>query len=69
MMPNKRGGARKGAGRKPPEAIKRRVNINIDDATAARYRAVGNGNLSDGIRRSVGLLTDEVILDLSLRKS
>lgn len=65
MDVNKRGGARKGAGRKPPKDIKRRVNINIDDASAERYRAVGNGNLSEGLRRSAVLLTDEVIRDLS----
>lgn len=52
-----RGGAGRGQGRHLIAAtIARRINVSIDDATAERLRAYGDGNLSEGIRRAAGLI-------------
>lgn len=51
-MAAKRGGARKGAGRKPKDGrcAMKRYNVTLDAATVAKLRHIGHGNLSVGIR-------------------
>lgn len=58
LKDERRGGAGRGQGRKPmADTPARRLNISIDDATAERLRAYGDGNLSEGIRRAAALTT------------
>ena len=52
--PSKHGGAREGAGRKPiKEEPMTRVNVMLDDATIAKAKQIGGGNLSEGLREAV----------------
>lgn len=56
LKDERRGGANRGQGRHLiAETVARRVNVSIDDATAERLRAYGDGNLSEGIRRAAAL--------------
>jgi hypothetical protein len=52
-----RGGARKGAGRKPgyrkPNAKRNQVNVRLTDAQMAAVNRLGNGNASAGLRALV----------------
>lgn len=52
------GGAGRGAGRKVADGATglRRRNITIDDGSAERLKALGDGDLSLGIRRAADLL-------------
>lgn len=56
-MPSKRsehGGKREGAGRKPmKDEPMTRVNVMLDDATVAKAKMIGGGNLSEGLREAV----------------
>jgi len=54
FAPSKRGGKREGAGRKPimDEAMTR-VNVMLDEATINKAKAIGGGNLSEGLREAV----------------
>ena len=45
------GGAREGAGR--PATGTRRVNVTLDTPTLARAKEIGDGNVSEGLRRAV----------------
>lgn len=48
------GGARDGAGRKPlKDEPMTRVNVMLDEATIAKAKQIGGGNLSEGIREAV----------------
>jgi len=53
VVETKKGGPRKGAGAKPlySEAM-RRFQVMLDDATAEKLKALGEGNLSAGIREA-----------------
>ena len=53
MVDTKKGGSRKGAGAKPlySEAMKR-FQVMLDGATAEKLKALGEGNLSAGIREA-----------------
>jgi len=54
MTKSKRGGARPGAGRKADGAPKtEQKNLRLDRETVARAKAIGDGNLSEGVRRAV----------------
>lgn len=48
-----RGGARPGAGRRPGVLPTKRVNVSLDEQTLATARAIGDGNVSEGLRRAV----------------
>lgn len=50
MVNPKRGGARKGAGRKPLSANSRKYLLLIDDADLERAKRLGNGVIAAGIR-------------------
>jgi hypothetical protein len=43
------GGARRGAGKKAPDGLARRVNITITERSIEQAKALGNGNVSRGI--------------------
>lgn len=45
------GGVRAGAGRPPTGA--QRVNVTLDETTLARAKEIGEGNVSEGLRRAV----------------
>lgn len=47
----KHGGVRKGAGR--PTTGTRRVNVTLDVPTLALAKEIGEGNVSEGLRRAV----------------
>lgn len=47
------GGARAGAGRKPGTLPTRCVNVSLDEQTLAAARAIGDGNVSEGLRRTI----------------
>lgn len=48
------GGKREGAGRKPmKDDPMTRVNVMLDDATVAKAKMIGGGNLSEGLREAV----------------
>ena len=34
----------------------RRINVTLDNETAAKARKIGNGNLSEGLRRAITIL-------------
>ncbi len=51
LKPATHGGAREGAGR--PATGTRRVNVTLDAPTLARAKEIGEGNVSEGLRRSV----------------
>lgn len=56
----KRGGARKGAGRKPQDgvqSVKARL-VMLDDATVNKAQLAGSGNISEGIRRCVAAIPE-----------
>jgi hypothetical protein len=51
---DKHGGKRKGAGAKPLKGEPMtRVNVMLDDATIAKAKLIGGGNLSEGLREAV----------------
>jgi hypothetical protein len=52
-----RGGARPGAGRPTPDNVRntRAHQVTLDAASEATLRALGEGNLSAGIRRAAAL--------------
>ena len=52
-MPVPKGGKRKGAG-KPAfyDEPMKRYNVMLDKETVKRLKIIGNGNLSEGIRKS-----------------
>lgn len=54
MKKENRGGSREGAGRprKESEPQKRR-NISLSDRLAEKAKQIGNGNISDGIRKAL----------------
>jgi hypothetical protein len=48
------GGKREGAGRKPmKEEPMTRTNVMLDEATIAKAKLIGGGNLSEGLREAV----------------
>ncbi len=49
------GGDRPGAGR--PTVGELRINVRLDRATVERLRAIGDGNVSEGIRRAAKTAT------------
>lgn len=52
--PFKHGGKREGAGAKPLKSEPMtRVNVMLDDATIAKAKQIGGGNLSEGLREAV----------------
>jgi hypothetical protein len=53
------GGPGRGQGRKSADGAKclKRRNINIDDESAEKLRAYGDGDLSLGIRRAANLVS------------
>ncbi|MCP5428558.1 MAG: hypothetical protein H6966_09870 [Chromatiaceae bacterium] len=52
MRSNTKGGPREGAGRPRLEReLQRRRNINLSDRLAEKARKIGNGNISEGIRK------------------
>lgn len=54
MKKENRGGPREGAGRPRFETEEqKRRNISLSDRLAARAREIGNGNISDGIRKAI----------------
>lgn len=55
------GGAQPGSGRPTADGVRgmRRVNVMLDDASAEKLRALGDGELSLGIRRAAATLTGE----------
>lgn len=50
-----RGGARAGAGRPTEVEGAKRMNVTLDEATVEAAKALGNGNLSAGLRAAVKL--------------
>jgi hypothetical protein len=52
-----RGGARKGAGRKPSGM--QRINVLIADSHIDKARRIGEGNVSLGVRKAL----DKVLID------
>ena len=58
MTPTTRGGARKGAGRRPKDGAigLKRVLITIDQSSVLTLRTLGGGDLSLGIRRAAGVV-------------
>jgi len=54
MKKESRGGPREGAGRPRFEAEEqKRRNISLSDRLAAMAREIGNGNISEGIRKAL----------------
>lgn len=54
MPAAKHGGKREGAGAKPLKGEPMtRVNVMLDDATIAKAKQIGGGNLSEGLREAV----------------
>lgn len=53
MSANKRGGKREGAGRPPlsPEELQMHATVRLTPAQIEQLKGIGNGNLSEGIRR------------------
>lgn len=66
QMANPRGGARPGAGRKPgpdPNAEHRtRRMIMLNDNEVNQARALGQGNISAGVRLAIELSTENIML-------
>lgn len=54
MKTNKHGGKRKGAGKPALYGYPmKRYNVVLDSATVETLKKLGNGNLSEGIRKAV----------------
>ena len=54
MKKENRGGPRDGAGRPRFEAEEqKRRNISLSDRLAAKAKEIGNGNISEGIRKAI----------------
>lgn len=71
--PKPRGGARKGAGRKTADGTSgmHKRSVSLDDATIGGLTALGEGELSLGIRRAWALIVavDRDALDVALAKT